>query len=81
MKVTPQQESAQVTAAAQRALTNRCNADGWADEVRRCIAAMKVPADGDRCEQLLTPAQHKLLFEELTRELEAAGVRPVTKKP
>ena len=55
---------------------HRCEEDRWSAEIRGCMAAVKVPADADRCEALMTPEQRTELAHDLARELDAAGVKP-----
>jgi hypothetical protein len=55
---------------------HRCEEDRWSAEIRGCMAAVKVPADADRCEALMRPEQRTELAHDLARELDAAGVKP-----
>jgi hypothetical protein len=40
------------------------------------MAGVKVPADADRCEALMTSEQRTELAHDLARELDAAGMKP-----
>ncbi len=69
-------EPPDLRALSSKVFVHRCEADRWSAEIRGCMAAVKVPEDGDRCEQLLTHEQRRELTSELSRELDAAGVTP-----
>lgn len=72
--VTAAGEPADLRARAAKVFVARCEADAWSADARRCMAGVKVPADGDACEQMLTADQKRTLADELSKELSAAGV-------
>jgi hypothetical protein len=76
--ITAANEPAELRTRASKVFVHRCEADHWSAEIRRCMAGVKAPADGDRCEALLTPEQNHELRDELARELDTAGVHPQT---
>jgi hypothetical protein len=74
--VTAASEPADLRARSTKVFVHRCETDHWSAETRQCMASVKAPADADRCEAMLTPEQKRELSDELSRELDAAGVRP-----
>lgn len=74
--VTAASEAPDLRARSAKVFVHRCETDHWSAETRQCMSAVKVPADADRCEALLSPEQKRELSDELSRELDAAGVRP-----
>jgi hypothetical protein len=76
--VTAANEPADLRARAAKVFVASCEADRWSAEARSCMAAVKVPADGDTCERLLTAEQKRTLADVLSKELTEAGVPPET---
>ncbi|HWO26364.1 MAG TPA: hypothetical protein VNO30_46870 [Kofleriaceae bacterium] len=74
--VTAASEPPDLRARSAKVFVHRCETDHWSAETRQCMAGVKAPADADRCEALLSPEQKRELSDELSRELDAAGVRP-----
>lgn len=48
-----------------RVVIDRCGADGWSMELRRCLTGAKTLDDSDGCEKLATPAQNDALEREI----------------
>lgn len=72
--VTAAGEPADLRARASKVFVARCEADAWSAEARSCMAGVKVPQDGDACEQMLTADQKRTLADVLAKELSEAGV-------
>jgi hypothetical protein len=76
--ITAAAEPPELRARASKVFVHRCETDHWSAEIRHCMVGIKAAADGDGCEAMLTPAQSRELRDELSRELDAAGVKPET---
>jgi hypothetical protein len=74
--VTAAKSAPDLRARSSKVFVHRCEEDRWSAEIRGCMAGVKVPADADRCEALMTPEQRTELAHDLARELDAAGMKP-----
>jgi hypothetical protein len=77
--VTAANEAPELRARSAKVFVHRCEADRWSVELRRCMAEVKQPEEADACEKMLTPEQTRDLADELSKELDAAGVKPETR--
>lgn len=74
--VTAASEPPDLRARSAKVFVHRCETDHWSAEVRQCMSSVQAPPDADRCETMLLPEQKRELQDELSRELDAAGVKP-----
>jgi hypothetical protein len=53
-------------------LVAHCQTDAWSPQLLQCLTNMKVVADSDRCEAMMTPAQNDALNQERGPDEESA---------